>query len=135
MAADEEKVSPGAPTRAARRRLGEVLVEQAAITEEQLEAALEAQREAARARRRVRLGALVVEMGFATDRQVAAALAGALSLDLVDLGTITLQQDVARLLPRSVAERHLVVPHRARRRRASDAGLRRTRRTSSRSTT
>ncbi|MDQ1704901.1 MAG: type pilus assembly protein PilB [Frankiaceae bacterium] len=108
--ADEIKVSPGAPTRDVRRRLGEVLVEQRAITEEQLEAALEAQREAARERRRVRLGTLVVEMGFATDRQIAAALATALSLDLVDIGTLPLQSDVTRLLPRAVAERHLVIP-------------------------
>ena len=96
--------------RAVRRRLGEVLVEQAAITEEQLDAALEAQREAARERRRIRLGTLVVEMGFATERQVAAALAAALSLELVDLGTMPLDTGVAKLLPRAVAERHLVIP-------------------------
>ena len=98
------------PVRATRRRLGEVLVEQGAISEEQLEAALGAQREAARERRRVRLGQLVVDMGFASERQVAAALATALSLDLVDIGSVPLQTDVARLLPRAVAERHLVVP-------------------------
>jgi type IV pilus assembly protein PilB len=107
--ADEIKVSSGPPTRV-RRRLGEVLVDHGAVTEEQLDAALEAQRAAARERRRVRLGALVVEMGFATDRQVAAALADALSLDLVDIANRPLQTEVARLLPRSVAERHLVIP-------------------------
>jgi type IV pilus assembly protein PilB len=96
--------------RATRRRLGEVLVEQGAISEEQLEAALGAQRDAARERRRVRLGQLIVDMGFASERQVAAALAAALSLDLVDVGNMPLQTDIARLLPRAVAERHLVVP-------------------------
>ena len=96
--------------RAVRRRLGEVLVEQGAISEDQLNAALEAQREAARDRRRIRLGAMVVEMGFASERQVAAALAGALSLELVDLGTMPLDTAVAKLLPRAVAERHLVLP-------------------------
>jgi type IV pilus assembly protein PilB len=103
-------VSSGIAARAVRRRLGEVLVEQGAITDEQLEAALEAQREAAKERRRIRLGAVVVEMGFATERQVAAALAAALSLEMVDLSGVTLQSEVARLLPRSVAERHSVVP-------------------------
>jgi type IV pilus assembly protein PilB len=102
-------VSSGPQTRV-RRRLGEVLVDQGALTEEQLEVALEAQRTAARDRRRVRLGALVVELGFATDRQVAAALAEALSLDLVDIAASPLRTEVARLLPRSVAERHLVIP-------------------------
>ncbi|HEX4654620.1 MAG TPA: ATPase, T2SS/T4P/T4SS family, partial [Mycobacteriales bacterium] len=97
-------------TRTARRRLGEVLVEQGAVTEQQLEAALEAQREAARERRRVRLGQVLVDMGFASERQIASALAGALSLEIVDLGSVSMQTDVARLLPRAVAERHLVVP-------------------------
>ena len=93
-----------------RRRLGEVLVEHGAITAEQLEQALEAQRAAQRERRRVRLGTLVVELGLATERQVASALASALSLEVVDLATFTLDAEVSRLLPRSLAERHLVMP-------------------------
>ena len=105
-----EDVSSPPATRTARRRLGEVLVEQGAVTEQQLEAALEAQKEAARDRRRIRLGQLLVDMGFATERQIATALAGALSLETVDLGSIPLQTEVARLLPRAVAERHLVIP-------------------------
>ena len=96
--------------RAVRRRLGEVLVEQGAIDEDQLQTALDAQRDAARDRRRVRLGTLVVELGFATERQVASALAAALSLELVDLGSLPMQTDIARMLPRAVAERNLVVP-------------------------
>src|SRR3954471_23397756 len=96
--------------RAVRRRLGEVLVEQGAITEQRREDGLEAQREAARERRRIRLGTLVVELGFASERQVAAALAAALSLDPVDLGTLPLDTEIARLLPRTVADRHLVIP-------------------------
>jgi type IV pilus assembly protein PilB len=103
-------VTPGATTQVARRRLGEVLVEQGALTQEQLDAALEAQRAAQRERRRVRLGTIVIEHGLATERQVAVALAAALALDIVDLAQITLDADVTRLLPRSVAERHLVIP-------------------------
>ena len=93
-----------------RRRLGEVLVEHGAITPEQLDDALEAHREAQRERRRVRLGTLVVELGYASERQVAAALAGALGLEVVDLTTVALDAEVARMLPRGVAERHLVMP-------------------------
>jgi type IV pilus assembly protein PilB len=102
-------VNPATSAQATRRRLGEVLVEHGAISHEQLNAALEAQRAAARERRRVRLGRLVVEQGYATERQVALALAAALSLEVVDLATMTLDHDVTRLLPRSVAERHLVM--------------------------
>jgi type IV pilus assembly protein PilB len=107
--ADADRVTP-ATTQVARRRLGEVLVEHGAVTKEQLDKALEAQRAAARERRRVRLGTLVVELGFASERQVAAALAAALSLDVIDLAAITLDAEMSRLLPRGVAERHLVMP-------------------------
>jgi type IV pilus assembly protein PilB len=108
--ADQQQVTPGASSRTARRRLGEVMVEQGAVTEQQLEEALEAQRAAARERRKTRLGAVVVELGFCTERQVASALAAALSLELVDLASLTLQPAVARLIPRAVAERHLTIP-------------------------
>jgi type IV pilus assembly protein PilB len=108
--ADGFKVTPGTATQVARRRLGEVLVEHGAVTQEQLEHALDAQRSAARERRRVRLGTLVVELGYASERQVAVALASALSLEVVDLGSMTLDHEVSRLLPRSVAERHLLMP-------------------------
>ena len=108
--ADGFKVTPATATQVARRRLGEVLVEHGAISEEQLEHALDAQRTAQRERRRVRLGTLVVELGYASERQVATALAAALSLEVVDLSAITLDHEVSRLLPRSVAERHLVMP-------------------------
>ena len=98
------------PATAVRRRIGEVLVEQGALTPDQLEAALEAQKAAQRDRRRVRLGTLVVELGYASERQVASALAGALSLEVVDLTAMPVDQGIARMLPRGVAERHLVLP-------------------------
>jgi len=103
-------VSGFSAAQSTRRRLGEVLVEHGAITPAQLDEALEAQRGAQRERRRVRLGTLVVELGYATERQVASALASALSLEVVDLSTVTLDAEVSRLLPRSLAERHMVMP-------------------------
>jgi len=101
---------PPPPATAVRRRIGEVLVEQGAITQEQLEAALEAQKSAQKDRRRVRLGTLVVELGYATERQLASALATALSLEVIDLTSVALDPSVARMLPRGIAERHLVLP-------------------------
>jgi type IV pilus assembly protein PilB len=103
-------VTPVPAGQRTRRRLGEVLVEQGAIDAGQLEAALEAQREALKSHRRVRLGSLVVELGYATERQVAGALAAALSLEMVDLAPLNLDPEISQLLPRAVAERHLVVP-------------------------
>jgi type IV pilus assembly protein PilB len=102
-------VTPGPGTQV-RRRLGEVLVEQGAITPEQLDEALDAQRAAQRQHRRVRLGTLVVELGYASERQIASALAGALALETVDLTAVPLEAEVTRLIPRALAERHLVLP-------------------------
>ena len=93
-----------------RRRLGEVLVEHGAITPDQLEEALAIQRDVAPGERRRRLGAVVVQAGFATETQVADALAGALGLQLVDLGTIPLAPEITRTLPRTVAQRHMLLP-------------------------
>ena len=87
-----------------RRRIGEVLVEQGLLTEEQVQAALARQSSAGDGPRK-RLGALVIEAGFATERQVAEALAEALGLPLVDLGRTLVVPDHVRLLPRAVAER------------------------------
>src|SRR5579875_1786422 len=93
-----------------RRRLGEVLVEHGAITPDQLDQALATQREQARQGRRLRLGPVLVKLGYVTDRQIAAALAGALHMELVDLAAIQIDPEIARRLPRTVAERHLLLP-------------------------
>jgi type IV pilus assembly protein PilB len=102
---------PGAATsappahRGVRRRLGEVLVEQGVLTEEQVRDVLAKQADSAMGGRRRRLGAIVVEEGLATERQIAEALAASLNLEVKDLGGMVLAPDVVRALPRAVAER------------------------------
>jgi type IV pilus assembly protein PilB len=91
-----------------RRRLGGTLVSSGTLTEDDLAVALGVQAATTGSRRR--LGQVVVDLGLCTEREVAAALALVLDLDFVDLTRTPLQPDVARLLPRSVAERLLVVP-------------------------
>ena len=91
--------------RRSRRRIGEVLVGQGLLTEEQLQQALALQGGAAAGALRRRLGSVVIEAGFASERQVAEALAEALGLPLVDLGRTMVVPDHVRLLPRAVAER------------------------------
>ena len=88
-----------------RRRIGEVLRAQKLLTGEQLDHLLQAQQATAPGQPRKRLGALVVEGGLATEREVAEALAEALALPLVDLGRTVAQPEAVRLLPRAVAER------------------------------
>jgi type IV pilus assembly protein PilB len=91
-----------------RRRLGDVLVERDLITREQLEEALTEQQKLV-GKDRKRLGKLIVEMGFLTERQIAEALAELLALELLDGGDLSVPMEVARLLPRQVAERARVL--------------------------
>ncbi|MBK5305850.1 MAG: Flp pilus assembly complex ATPase component TadA [Frankiaceae bacterium] len=93
---------PGMPPR---RRLGEVLVEQEVLTEEQLQDALAIQADVLPGQRRRRLGVVLVEAGIATDRAIAEALAAALGLRVTGLGELPMAADVVRSLPRPVAER------------------------------
>jgi type IV pilus assembly protein PilB len=94
----------GAQPRAAlRRRLGDVLLSRGTLTEAGLADALTAQRTTTGPRRR--LGQIVVDRGLATERQVAEALGELLGLEVVDLSRRTIAPDIARLLPRPVAER------------------------------
>src|SRR5476649_1889384 len=93
---------------AGRRRIGELLVSNGLITDEQLHHALAAQRQVDGSVRR-RLGRVVVDEGHLTEGQLAKALADLLNLDLIDLSLLTLDLSVARTLPRRVAERHGMV--------------------------
>jgi type IV pilus assembly protein PilB len=102
-------VSPetaGDPSNAMRRRIGDVLIEHKVITAEQLDEALAVQAQVPPGQRRKRLGTMLVDLGFAKERDIAHALAAALGLEIVDLGQVQLAPDVARMLPRPVAERH-----------------------------
>ncbi|HWH28188.1 MAG TPA: ATPase, T2SS/T4P/T4SS family [Mycobacteriales bacterium] len=97
--------SAAADARRRRRRIGEVLVSQGLLSEEQLQSALAEQRNAPPGQSRKRLGQVVIDMGLATERQVAEALAEALGLPLVDLGRTMVVPEAVKLLPRAVAER------------------------------
>ncbi|HVF05472.1 MAG TPA: ATPase, T2SS/T4P/T4SS family [Frankiaceae bacterium] len=94
----------GAP----RRRLGEVLVSTGVISELDLMDCLAEQGTQPRETRR-RLGAIVVSRGLATERDIAAGLARALGLEMVDVSHVTIAPTAARLLPKAVAERYAVL--------------------------
>ncbi|HEX8497127.1 MAG TPA: ATPase, T2SS/T4P/T4SS family [Actinomycetales bacterium] len=87
----------------ARKRLGEVLIEQQLITPQQLDQALAVQTADPPPRRR--LGQVVAALQYATEREVAEALAAHLGMDAADLSRVVPAPDVVRLLPRAVADR------------------------------
>jgi type IV pilus assembly protein PilB len=88
-----------------RRRLGELLVESALITEDQLKAALLEQKKWGG-----RLGKTLVEMGFVTESSMVAMLASQLQLRSVDLDAAKLNARVTDHLRLDLAERYGVFP-------------------------
>lgn len=81
-------------------RLGEVLVREGFITPNQLEQALEDQRHSGR-----RLGRIIAELGFASERQIAEAVAQQLNIPFLDLGKYELDVKQVRKLPEVQARR------------------------------
>ncbi len=82
-------------------RLGDVLVQQALISPEQLQQALEQQRGTGK-----RLGRLLMEAGIVTEEAVTHGLARQLRVPAVNLKSFPLKSETVRLLAESPARRH-----------------------------
>ena len=74
-------------------RIGDLLIQAGAITEEQLSDALEKQRGTGK-----KLGEFLVEQGVITDDRLAQALSAQLGYELVDLQAIQIDQNVTKLI-------------------------------------
>src|SRR3981081_4879883 len=96
--------STAGPVRAAGRpqrlRLGDILVAQKSVAQEQLKLALDEQKRTGR-----RLGRVLVEMGFSTEEQIARALARQLNLAFFDLKHHHFKTNVVLRLPEAAARR------------------------------
>lgn len=90
---------------AARKRLGELLVETGLLTEENLTRALAEQRT-----RREKLGDVIVALGMATDDEISQALSIQLGIPLIDLTTTPVEPQAIELIPEKVARKHLIMP-------------------------
>ena|SRR2546423_7090576 len=86
--------------------LGEVLIEHGFITADELDAALERQRNEVPRRR---LGELLLDMALICDTDLATALAAQTGCECVDAATLEVDPDIGCLVPRFLAERHQVV--------------------------
>lgn len=81
-------------------RLGELLLKQKLLTEDQLKLALEQQKKTGR-----RLGRVFIDAGFVTEEALSRALAGQLSIPFVDLRAFDLKRPIVQLLPEAQARR------------------------------
>jgi len=81
-------------------RLGEILLQQGLLTEQQLSASLEEQRKSGR-----KLGRVFVDKGFVSEEQISTALAKQLQVPYVNLKQFTVKPEVASRLPEVQARR------------------------------
>lgn len=87
------------------RRLGELLVEEGYITEEQLGAAVEEQ-----AATGGMLGRILVTSGYVTEWEVAKCLVAQLQLPFVYTALYDIPKEAVDLLPHAFLHQHLLVP-------------------------
>ena len=81
-------------------RLGEILLRQGLLTEDQLRQSLEDQKRTGR-----RLGRVFIDAGFVTEESICEALARQLKLAFVDLRQVALKTELLAKLPESQARR------------------------------
>ncbi|MBD2848211.1 type II/IV secretion system protein [Paenibacillus sp. IB182496] len=88
-----------------RKRIGDLLVESGAITEAQLQQALQQQRDL-----KMRLGDVLITQGFLTQQQFIEALEFQLGIPHVQLYRHKIESKVIGLIPQRLAEQHGVLP-------------------------
>jgi MSHA biogenesis protein MshE len=81
-------------------RLGDLLVQQALISQEQLDASLAQQRSSGR-----KLGRILVDSGFVSEEQISGALARQMQIAYINLKSFTLNAALTPLLPEAQARR------------------------------
>lgn len=86
-------------------RLGDVLVQNGVITEEDLQRGLERQKGSGR-----KLGETLVDEGIATEENIARALSNQFHYDMVDLQNIEISQEILELVPANVLKKHRAIP-------------------------
>ncbi len=86
-------------------RLGDVLVNSKAISNTQLLQALDLQKGSGK-----KLGEVLVDEGIVTEEQIAMALSTQLHIELIDLTTIAVSQDILDLIPVNVLKKNKIFP-------------------------
>jgi len=89
----------------AKRHLGQILIDQGILTEDQLRIALLEQTKS-----HVPVGRLLVQLGFVSEATLRDALSEKLGLQAVDLGHIIVDPSALKLVPRDMARRYHVFP-------------------------
>lgn len=86
-------------------RLGELLKSSGIISDEQLEVALELQKQT-----KQRLGDILIEYNFITNSELIEALQMQLGIDFIDLTAVSIPVELTKFVPRNIAKEHCIVP-------------------------
>lgn len=87
-------------------RLGDILIEQKVITEEQLQKALKAQAKSGR-----KLGEAMVDEGITTEENIAHALSTQLNIEFINLGGIQIPDEIIKLVNSAVVKKYTAIPY------------------------
>lgn len=89
-----------------KKRLGDLLIEENVINQEQLQKALEAQKT-----EKKKLGTLLVDLGFTNEGEIAQALHKQLGYDIIQISSVRISDEILRLVPDSaVLKRYVMMP-------------------------
>ncbi len=88
-----------------KKRLGDILVDAGTITLEQLKEALHIQKDTNK-----RLGEVLINMGLLSENDILSVLSTQLMIEMIDLERIGIKPEVARLVPKALAEKYKVIP-------------------------
>lgn len=89
-------------------KLGDLLIKSGDITQAQLDEALKLQEGSGE-----RLGTVLQKHGFITERQLIDTLMSQLGVEFVDLNSYAIPPEMAQLLPKNLAKKHMIVPIKA----------------------
>lgn len=99
-------VKPGSVSSAGRKmRLGDALIQEGLINEEQLQQALALQKKSGK-----RLGAVLVEMHLVTEHDIVQILSKQLRIPFIDLSNYLIDPVIAKLVPEHISKRHMLIP-------------------------
>ncbi len=87
------------------RRIGDILIEQGVLSQDQLRIALTEQKKSGD-----QLGRIIVTLGFTTEAIVRDALSEALGQESVDLHKVVVDPEALKMVPKEVARRYRVLP-------------------------
>lgn len=88
-----------------KKRLGDMLIEEQIISDEQLSDALEKKKGTTK-----RLGEVLVELGYTSETDIAKALSRQLGLEIVSLSGIQIEENVLKLVDVAVLRKYVMVP-------------------------